>query len=104
MPNTPSENIWTNSEWVMRPEVLAKEIEGDLVLGNDILIYFKMCAYEQGVLDRIAKTPDYTLADEIKSDTGFVILGNPEQVRGAMHTWVDGIVNAILEQRSKKNG
>lgn len=100
-------NIYNNEDWALRPEAAAAEVDGEgLNLGNDILIFFKMAAYEQGVIDRIKRTPDYTLADEIKTDSGYVMLGNPEKIRAQMHAWVDGLITAIMETRKQgvKNG
>lgn len=100
-------NAYNNEDWVLRPESAATEITGEeLNLGNDILIFFKMTAYEQGVIDRIKRTPDYTLADEIKTDSGYIMLGNPEKIRSQMHTWVDALIATIMETRKQgvKNG
>lgn len=95
-------NIWNNDRWTLRPESVASDINGDgMNLGNDIFIYFKMAAYEQGVFDRIAKTEDYTLANEISGDKGFLMLGEPEAIKAAMHHWVDQLINSILENRKK---
>lgn len=93
-------SIYNNKDWVMRPEEAASEITGEnMNLGNDICIYFKMCGYEQGVFDRLAKQPGQTLADELRTDKGYVMLGNPEKIRKAMHDWVDGLINASTEFR-----
>lgn len=97
------ESVWNNKDWLLRPESAASEINGEgMVLGGDILIYFKMCAYTQGVIDRIAKTTDYTLADEIKTDAGFVMLGNPEKIREQMHNWVNQLIDTTISATNKK--
>jgi len=99
MPESPN-SVWNHKDWTLRPESVAAEINGEgMNLGNDVCIYFKMAGYEQGVFDRLAKTPDANLASEIKLDTGYVMLGNPEKIRQAMHEWVDGLINASKNYR-----
>lgn len=93
-------NLFTNDDWILRPEKVAQEINGENIkVGSDLYFYFKMVIYEQGVFDRIAKTPDYTLADEIPKDTGYLMVGDPEKIRAKLHEWVDGAINSALQNR-----
>lgn len=87
-------NPYNNENWVLRPEIVASGIIGeDIVLGTDICVYFKMAGYSQKVFDRIAKTPNYSLADEIKTDSGYVMLGDAEKIRAQMHEWVNNFID-----------
>ena len=97
-------SLYNNDDWIMRPEEVAKEIDGEnFQLGTDLLIYFKMCSYNQVVIDRIAKTKDYFLSDEIGIDKGFLMLGDPEKIRVAMHKWVDGLIDATIKAKGTTN-
>ena len=97
---TEGASIYNNDDWLMRPEEVAKEINGEnFQIGADILIYFKMCSYNQAVIDRIAKTPDYFLSNEIEQDKGFVMLGDANKIRAAMHKWVDELIDATLNAK-----
>lgn len=96
-------NLYTNDDWILRPEDIAKDITGEgIKVGNDLYFYFKMVIYEQGVFDRLAKTPNYTLADEIPLDKGFLMVGNPDKIRSQLHKWVDGAIDSALNARKNE--
>lgn len=87
----------------MRPESVASGILGEEIqLGSDIFIYFKMLSYNQKVFDRIAKTPNYTLADELKTDSGFLMIGDKEKIRAQMHAWIDELIKAASGEKNEK--
>ena len=89
------------------PHDIAAQITGEtpegtrLQLGDDVLLYFRLCGWEQGAIDRIACS-DITLMnelDDLVSFPGTIFLGNPEDIREYMHSAVDKLFAAIYKNR-----
>jgi len=96
------------SLFVRKSEEVASSINGEcpngdqMLLGDDVLIYFKLCGFEQPVLDRLRSTKTGTLATEITNKQGFIYLGELETVRRQLHSQVDKLFAAITEFRNSK--
>lgn len=101
-----------SNDYSMWTDEVARQVTGldpdgqRMQLSNDVLIFFKLGAVEQGALERIAMT-DETLWDEIQNTAGRVALGNPEDIREMLHDAVDQMFAAIFVNRgiiSKEEG
>ena len=93
--------------FLKKHEDVAKQITGESIdgqrmqLGQDVLLYSRFIAIEQGALDRISMS-DVTLADEFADNItypGTVWLGNPEDIREEMHRTVDKVFASIYGHR-----
>lgn len=71
-------------------------------LNNDVLIYFKLAAFEQGVLNRLRASKELTLRDEIEEKKGVIYLGEIEAVRNEMITQINKLFDAIKEHRANE--
>ncbi|MBW2559111.1 MAG: hypothetical protein JRD69_09835 [Deltaproteobacteria bacterium] len=90
-----------STDFIMSGEDAAANIQDNSIqLGADILLFFKMCAYNQAVLDRLALT-DNNLLNEIEEDQGHLITGQPESIRENMHKWVDLFVDLAIKARDE---
>lgn len=73
-----------------------------MVLENDVLIYFKLAAFEQGVLNRLRASKELTLRDEIDDKKGVVYLGDMEAVRNELIAQINKMFDAIKEHRNNE--
>lgn len=98
----PSILVWDGS---ISSEITGEGPDGEpFLLGDDALIFFRMVAFEQPVLDRLRRSTDLTLRDELDSESKYpshVFLGNPEDLREELKGQVDKLVDAIIKHRTK---
>lgn len=96
-------------KFIQHAEAVASQINGEspsgdaMFLGDDVLLYFKLAAFEQPVLTRLRTSKEGTLADEISSKLGYLFLGEPEAVRAALHTQIDKLFDAIKQYRLQRD-
>jgi len=96
-------------KFIRHNEDIATSITGEaldgeqMVLGDDVLIYFHLRGFEQGVLNRLRQFDDQTLADDIDAGKGFIFLGELDAVRQDLHDQVDKLFTAIEAHRGIKN-
>ncbi len=97
------------SNFIKQKEDVALTINGEapggeqMELGEDVLLYFKLAAFEQPVLTRLRATPPANLAGEIASKPGFIFLGEPEDVRKELHSQIDKLFDALKAYRIKRD-
>jgi hypothetical protein len=94
-------------DFVRYPHDISAQITGEtpegtrLQLGEDALVYLRICGWEQGAIDRIACS-DITLKnelDDLVSFPGSIYIGNPEDIREDMHAAIDKLFAAIYFNR-----
>lgn len=83
------------------PQINGEGVDGEqMVLGSDVLIYFKLMGFEQEVLNRLRQfSHDQNLACDIDATQGFIYLGDFEAVRKELHEQVDKMFAAIAAHR-----
>jgi len=77
-------------------------VDGPMKLGPDVLLYWRLCGWEQKSIDRLAMT-DGTLHNELEdyeTRPGVIFLGNPEDIREEMHNSIDKMFAHIYGLRS----
>lgn len=93
-----------SKDYNMWSDEVAKQVTGlnedgkRLILGPDVLLFFKLGAVEQGALERLAMSDD-TLWNEIQNTSGRIAMGNPEDIRDMLHDAVDQMFAAIYVSR-----
>ncbi len=98
----------SENKFVEHSEEIAGGITGEnskgeqMLLGNDVLIYFKYVVVEQPVLNRLRETKCGTLFDEIDRCKGKVILGEIQAVQEKLHEDIDKMFAAIIKHRETK--
>lgn len=91
--------------FIKHNEDIAQTVTGEapdgeqMVLGTDCMIFFKMMAFEQGVLNRLRQYGDQNLALDIDAGRGFLYLGELDAVRNDLHHQIDSLFDAIAAHR-----
>ena len=93
-------------DFIRHGEDIASQINGEgvdgeqMVLGSDVLIFFKLMGFEQEVLNRLRQfSHDQNLACDIDAAQGFIYLGDFEAVRKELHEQIDKLFAAIAAHR-----
>ncbi|MHC5058941.1 MAG: hypothetical protein ACYTKD_30160 [Planctomycetota bacterium] len=73
-----------------------------LILGEDVLVYFKLMGFEQGVLNRLRQYGDQNLGHDIDAGRGFIYLGDLEATKAELHQQIDNLFDAIAAHRHKE--
>jgi hypothetical protein len=95
-------------DFLIYSEEIAEGVTGEtpegeqMELGQDVLIYLKLAAFEQGVLERLRASEDSTLRTEIDSKQGVIYLGNLDEVQKELHCQIDSLFEAIKAHRTQK--
>lgn len=92
--------------FIKHGEDIARDVTGEsadgeqMVLMDDCMIYFKLMAFEQGVLNRLRQYSDQNLQMDIDASRGFLYLGDIEAVRADLHSQIDNMFDAIAAHRA----
>lgn len=95
-------------KYIVHNEDILGSINGEtpsgsqMILGKDVLIYFKIVGVEQPTLNRLRANKDATnLYNEIDAVKGKVYLGEPEAVLQELKLSIDKLFEAIKNFREK---
>ena len=95
--------------FIKHSEDIAVNVTGEgadgeqMVLGDDVMIFFKIMGFEQGVLNRLRQGEDQNLALDIDAGKGFLYLGDLEAVKADLHTQIDSMFAAIAAHRDEES-